>query len=56
MYVVFDAESELSGPRAPKLSLDQVDLKNVPYNKLCFNLCVLLISCFLICSGRGLCV
>ena len=34
MYVVFDEESEFSGPRTPKLSLDQVLKKNVPPKKI----------------------
>ena len=33
IYVVFDEESEFSGPRTPKLSLDQAFRKNVPYKK-----------------------
>ena len=31
LYVVFDEESEFSGPRTPKLSLDKVFEENVPY-------------------------
>ena len=49
-YVVFDEVPENSGPRAPKLSLDTVFEENAPYRNLCFNLFVLLISLFLICS------
>ena len=33
IYVVFDEESECSGPRTPKLSPDQVFEENVPYRK-----------------------
>ena len=44
IYVVFDEESECSGPRTPKLSLDKVFEENVPYNNLLLNLLFLLIS------------
>ena len=44
--VVFDKESECSGPRTPKLSPDQVVEENVPYKDLLFDLCFLLISFF----------
>ena len=38
IWVVFDEESEFSGPRTPKLRLDQVFLKEKrPYNNLLFN-------------------
>ena len=47
IYVVLDEESTFSGPRSPNLSPDQVFEENVPYKKLCFNMCLLLISCFL---------
>ena len=33
IYVVFDEESEFSGPRTPKLSLDQVFLEKRPPEK-----------------------
>ena len=33
IYVVFDEESEFSGPRTPKLRPDQVFRKNVPQKK-----------------------
>ena len=36
IYVVFDEESEFSGPRTPKLRLDQVLEENVPYKKYVF--------------------
>ena len=38
IYVVFDEKSEVSGPRTPVLSLDQVFEENVPYKDRCFNL------------------
>ena len=44
IYVVFDEESEFSGPRTPKLRPCQVFKENIPYTSLCFNLFVLLIS------------
>ena len=31
IYVVFDEESDVSGPRMPKLSLDEVFEENIPY-------------------------
>ena len=51
IYVVFDEESEFSGPRTPKLSLDNFFDENVPYKKCFSNLHFLLISFFYICSG-----
>ena len=44
IYVVFDEESEFSGPRTPNLSLDQVAYENVPYKKIMFSLLFLLVS------------
>ena len=38
IYVAFDEESDFSGPRTPKLSLDQVVEENVPYEKLLSNM------------------
>ena len=46
IYVVFDEESEFSGPRKPKLRPDQVFEDNVPYKNLFLNLFFLLISFF----------
>ena len=47
IYVVFDEESELSGPRTPNLRPDKVfEKKKVPYTKLkkiWFNMLFLLI-------------
>ena len=37
MYVVFDEESEFSGPRTPKLSPDQVFEESIPYKTLLVN-------------------
>ena len=37
-HVVFDEESEFSGPRTPKLSSDQVVEENVPNENLLFNM------------------
>ena len=51
IYVVFDEESEFSGPRTPNSSPDKVFEENVPYKNLSFNMLVLLISYFL--SVRG---
>ena len=54
IYVVFDEESEFSGPRTPKLRPDQVFDENVPYKKIenvIFKYVLfLLISFVLICS------
>ena len=47
IYVVFDEESEFSGPRMPKMSPDQVFEENVPYKNVCVNMLCLLISCFI---------
>ena len=44
IYVVFDEESEFSGPRSPKLSPDQVFEESVPYENVFFNLFFLLLS------------
>ena len=44
IYVVFDEESEFSGPRTPKLRPDQVLEENVPYKELLFNLSIFLVS------------
>ena len=43
IYVVFDEESEFSGPRMPKLRPDQVFEENVPYKNVCCNLFVSLL-------------
>ena len=37
IYVVFDEESEFSGPRTPNLSPDQVCEESVPYKNRLFN-------------------
>ena len=37
IYVVFDEESEFSGPRTPKLSPDQVFEESIPYKTLLVN-------------------
>ena len=53
IYVVFDEESEFSGPRTPNLRPDKVFEENVPYGNLkkkCFDLIVILISICFICS------
>ena len=47
IWVVFDEESECSGPRTPKLSLDQVVEENVSYKKWCSNMFVSLLVVYL---------
>ena len=59
IYVVFDEESEFSGPRRPTLRPDQVVGKHVPYKNLkiaCLNMLFLLISLFLIRSVGYVCL
>ena len=48
IYVVFDEESEFSGPRTSTLSLDEVVYENVPYKLLFLDMSFLLISVVLI--------
>ena len=50
-HVVFDEESEFSGPRTPKLRPDQVFEENVPYKNLCFDMFVSLLAFFLSVQG-----
>ena len=45
IYVVFDEESEFSGPRTPKLSPDQVFEENVPHKNLLICFFSLLVFC-----------
>ena len=53
IWIVVDEESEFSGPRTPKLSLDQVFLGNRNLQQFIAQFVVLLISYFSICSGGG---
>ena len=53
IYIVFDEESEFSGPRRPKLSPDQVFEESVPYKKLCFNMFVILLISLFVLSVQG---
>ena len=46
IYVVFDEESECSGPRTPKLRPDQVFEENVPHKHVLINVLFLIISFF----------